>query len=276
MMTNHGRVSEHPGEWIMNLVTRNPEGLLLLGAGAALLMRSRREHPIQRGYVQSSVGDGQRYEQAGGSGQRIGEAVRRAGEYVSDVTGQATETARSYAASAAEYADETAQEAIDRSKDIAGRARETADYVVREQPWAVVLTGILAGAAVAAVFPSTRIEQRALGEVGERLRSAAGAAGEQLREAGIKAGERLSEVAAERGLNPKGLKEAVQDVGGSFNSALRGEESSDQKVKRSDDRPSSNTQPTTRGQSGGQQTKPSETGKMRGKPSETSPTGERR
>jgi hypothetical protein len=44
--------------------------------------------------------------------------------------------------------------------------------------------GLLAGAAIAAAFPPTRIERRTLGEVGERLRSAAGAVGEQVMEGG--------------------------------------------------------------------------------------------
>ena len=62
---------------------------------------------------------------------------------------------------------------------------------------------------MAAVFPPTRIERRTLGEVGERLRSAAGTMGEHVMEAGMQAGERLSEVAEERGLTREGLKEQL-------------------------------------------------------------------
>ena len=109
---------------------------------------------------------------------------------------------------------------------MADQARETADYVVREQPWAVALAGLVAGATVAAVFPPTPIERRTLGPVGQRLRSAAGTVGEQLMEAGMQAGERLGEVAEERGLTKEGLKEAARDVGETFSSALAGEEAS--------------------------------------------------
>ena len=109
---------------------------------------------------------------------------------------------------------------------MADQARETADYLVREQPWAVALAGLVAGASVAAIFPSTRIERRTLGEAGERLRSAAGTMGQHLMEAGMQAGERLSEVAEERGLTSDGLKEAARDVGETFSSALAGEEAS--------------------------------------------------
>ena len=42
-MTTYGtREPSGAGEWMMNAVTRNPEGLLLVAAGAALLMRTGR------------------------------------------------------------------------------------------------------------------------------------------------------------------------------------------------------------------------------------------
>jgi ElaB/YqjD/DUF883 family membrane-anchored ribosome-binding protein len=144
---------------------------------------------------------------------------------MSDVKDQVTETARSYASSAAEYADEATEAVRAGSRRVADQARETADYLAREQPWAVAVAGVLAGAAVATLFPSTRIERRTLGEVGERLRSAAGTAGEQIMEAGMKAGERLNEVAKERGLTREGLKDAARDVGETFSSALGGDAS---------------------------------------------------
>jgi hypothetical protein len=235
-MTTYGmREASGAGEWMMNAVTRNPEGLLLLAAGAALLMRSGRGR-LARGSRFEAVPwsqGGQQYAHSQdhskatateSMSERVGEAARRAGEYVSEATDKVAETARSYASSAGEYADETSQAAMERSRRMAEQARVTADYVVREQPWAVGLVGLLAGAAIAAAFPPTRIERRTLGEVGERLRSAAGAAGEQVMEAGIKAGERLSEVAEERGLTAEGLKKAAREVGQTFTSTLAGEE----------------------------------------------------
>jgi hypothetical protein len=214
-------VREGAGEWITNVVTRNPEGLLLLAAGAALLLRSgrgqRRTEPFP-----ARAEDQQRWREDSGSGisQRVGDTARRAGEYVSKATDKVSETARSYASSAAEYADEATRFAAERSRRVADQARDTADYVVSEQPWAVALTGLVAGAVVAAAFPPTRMEERTLGDLGERLRSAAGSMGERVMDAGVKAGERLSEVAEERGLTSEGLKEAARDVGETFSSAL--------------------------------------------------------
>ena len=243
-MSNYGvREGTGAGEWIMGAVTRNPEALLLLAAGVALLMRSGRGPSVRRNSLPDRRNEGQyragREDSASGISERVTEAARRAGEYVSGATERAgeyvseatdkvSETAGSYASSASEYANEAARIAAKRSRRMANQVRDTSDYLVREQPWAVALTGLLAGAAVAAAFPSTRLERRTLGEVGERLRSAAGSMGEQLMEAGTQAGERLSEVAEERGLTAEGLKQAARDVGETFSSALVGKESSTQ------------------------------------------------
>ena len=151
MSTYRVRDNAGAGDWIMGAVTRNPEGLLLLAAGAALLMRSGRGQSSRRSYAESvrENRDGRRafehQDEPAGVGERVSEAAQRAGEYVSEATDQVAETARSYASSATEYADEATRAAMDVSRSMAERAQETADYVVREQPWAVALAGLLAG-----------------------------------------------------------------------------------------------------------------------------------
>jgi vacuolar-type H+-ATPase subunit H len=257
-MSSYGvREATGTSQWITGSVTRNPESLLLLAAGVALLMRSGRGPSVRRSSFPERRNEGQyrarREDSASGVSERIGEATRlageyvsgateRAGEYVSETTDKMSETARSYASSASEYADEAARIAADRSRRMANQVRDTADYLVREQPWAIALTGLLAGAAVAAAFPSARLERRTLGEVGERLRSAAGTMGQRVMEAGMQAGERLSEVAEERGLTAEGLKQAARDVGGTFSSALAGEESSTQSRRQAGKEAGSTTQ----------------------------------
>ena len=69
--------------------------------------------------------------------------------------------------------------------------------VLREQPLAVVMAGLAAGAAVAVVFPTTEIEERTLGPAGESVRQAAGKAAERVKDAAGKAGERLKSAAEE-------------------------------------------------------------------------------
>src|SRR5262245_9534555 len=103
MSTYEVRESAGAGEWIMEAFTRNPEGLLLLAAGAALLMRSGRGQVRKRSYAEavSENRDGRRTfkhrDEPTGVGERFSEAARRAGEYVSEATDRVSETARSYA-----------------------------------------------------------------------------------------------------------------------------------------------------------------------------------
>ena len=278
MSTYRVRDNAGAGDWIMGAVTRNPEGLLLLAAGAALLMRSGRGQSSRRSYAESvrENRDGRRafehQDEPAGVGERVSEAARRAGDYVSEATDRMSETARSYASSVADYADDASRMASAGSRHVADQARQTADYVVQEQPWAVALAGLAAGATVAAIFPPTHIERRTLGDVGERLRSAAGNVGDRVMEAGMQAGERLGEVAEERGLTKEGLKEAARDVGETFSSALAGEEASSAQT-------SSRQQPaearprtqTRQAQAGGTSTQSGKGGKSSGTTSGTMP-----
>ena len=76
-MSSYGvREGTGAGEWIMGAVTRNPEGLLLLAAGCALLMRSgsgqRSRRNAEDQYFRS------REDSTSGIRERVGEAARRA------------------------------------------------------------------------------------------------------------------------------------------------------------------------------------------------------
>jgi hypothetical protein len=93
---------------------------------------------------------------------------------------------------------------------------------LREQPLAVAVAGLAAGAAVAALFPATDIEHRAFGGTHEKLRDAAEQAGERVMEAAGKAGERLKSAAEERGLTSEGLKEVAGEVADTFKDAMSG------------------------------------------------------
>jgi hypothetical protein len=93
---------------------------------------------------------------------------------------------------------------------------------LREQPLAVVVAGLAAGAAVAAMFPSTEVEGRAFGRASEKLQDLAGEAGDRAMEAAGKAGERLKSAAQERGLTSEGLKEVAGDVANTFKDTMSG------------------------------------------------------
>lgn len=264
----------------MGAFTRNPEGLLLLAAGAALLMRNRRSQSSGASYADTFAHSRNERQHSGsrgyatGIGERVGETARRAGEYVSETTDKVSQTARSYVSSAADYADEAARIAAEQSRQVADQARETTEHVIREQPWAVALAGLAAGAAVAALFPPTPIERRTLGRVGQHLRSAAETMGEQLMEAGMQAGERLNQVAEERGLTKEGLKEAAREVGETFSSALASEEvRSTHSSKRQQ---SVGEAPTRQEQSRTEGTQASKGGRATGSTSGATPSGGRK
>src|SRR5262249_43496979 len=131
--------SEHGGTggWLVDTVTRNPEGLLLLAAGCALLMRNGRRSAFPRHSRASSRTTDPRYDsyrRTSGISDRVGEAGRRASNYVSDVTDKVSEAARSYASSVSDYADEVSSVATEQSERLVNQARDTADYIVRDQP----------------------------------------------------------------------------------------------------------------------------------------------
>ena len=147
------------------------------------------------------------------------------------------ETASSYASSVSNYAEDIGRGAAEQTGRLAQQAQstlqETITRVVQEQPLAVALAGIAAGAAVAAAFPVSELENRTLGTTGGQIREAAGKAGGQLKDAASKAGQRLAAAADERGLNTQGFKEVARDVGAAFSEALEnGDKRTDQSASR--------------------------------------------
>ena len=230
-MSMHSDTRDGGAGWLIGAVKKNPEGLLLLAAGCALLMRSTnpsRRRDFGGRDSRNDLSQAARVRRDRTVGERLSETVQRAGDYVSDVSGSVAETASNYASSVSNYADDVARRAAEQTGHLAQQAQSTLQNtisrVVQEQPLAVALAGIAAGAVVAAAFPVSEIENRTLGTTGEQLREAAGKAGEQLKEATSKAGQRLAAAADERGLNTEGLKEVARDVGEAFSDALEKED----------------------------------------------------
>lgn len=224
-MTHYASNSpQRASDWLFGAVKRNPEGLLLLAAGCALLMRSSsRPARVARDRDQwnsPSRGGNRR----SGLGDTVAEAGKSAGDYVSGVAEKVGDMAGSYASTVSDYAEDAISTVSDQSRDFARQAQSsfesTTEYVLERQPLAIAILGLMTGAATAAAFPPTDLERRALGPAGERLNEAAGEVTERLKEAGTKAGERLMGVAEERGLTREGLKEAARDVGETFTAAM--------------------------------------------------------
>jgi hypothetical protein len=238
-------------DWLMNAVKKNPEGLLLLAAGCALLLRSGSTSAQGSSYGSSQY---KRYSgsQTGYDGNdqdwKMREGMSRAAdtarEYASNVGKTLSDTADNvsetlsektdrYVSAAGEYAEEARQTIVDQSGRIAAQAQSTVERIVREQPLAVAIAGLAAGAAVAAAFPATRFERETLGPARERLSEAATSAGERLGEAASAAGERLMTAAEEKGLNKEGLKQVARDVAGSFEKSSSGDQPGQNRAKTS-------------------------------------------
>jgi hypothetical protein len=241
------------GDWLMSAIKNHPEGLLLLAAGCALLLRSggparataRSGRPDQPrggdGRSQHEEPTSGRYAPGDwGTGEGVSQTAQSAQGYASRMADKVSETATAYASSAADYASSGARHAAgyvddarravsEQSGRIARQAQstlqDTISRVVQEQPFAVVVAGLAAGAAIAAAFPATEIEKRTLGPAGERITEAAGQFREQFKEGAAKAGEELMSAAEERGLNTEGFQEVAREAASAFGSAFSGEQS---------------------------------------------------
>jgi hypothetical protein len=223
------------GGWLMDTARRNPEGLLLLAAGCALLLRSGGS----RTEIGTSVTSSQsRSTQRGREGFARGandaanfasEASNHASDaanYATDMKDKVSDTVSDYAQSVSDYASETGRVVAERSQDFARQARTSVESgfnsMLREQPLMVALAGLAAGAAVAAVFPATEIEKRTIGAAGEAMADAAEKAKDNVMEAAGQAGARLKSAADERGLNAEGLKDLAAEVADAFTDSMAG------------------------------------------------------
>jgi hypothetical protein len=244
------------GDWLLGAVRRHPEALLLMAAGCCLMMRSGRsssradarvvqhmrdEWDHQTGRASTDFRRASAREGLARAGESATDTAKSAGDYASQVKDRLTDTASDYASqmkdrisdTASSYADSVADFAGDARRKVAERSaqfkrqtqatlRSSMQHVLREQPLAVAVAGLAAGAAVAALFPSTDIEDRAFGGAHEKLKDAAEKAGERVMDAAGKAGERLKTAAEGRGLTSEGLKEVAGEVADTFKDAMSG------------------------------------------------------
>jgi hypothetical protein len=214
------------GDRLLGAARRHPEALLLLAAGCCLLMRS--------GSSASRAASHTRYDDTGHEHRadfsrafpKPARAADTATEYASEIKDRVSDVTSSYTEAVSEFAQDAGRNISEHSARLTRQAQSTSESsmnrVLREQPLAVVMAGLAAGAAVAAVFPSTEIEDRTLGSAGEGLRQTAGKAAEKVKDAAGKAGERLKSEAEQRGLTSEGIKELAGEVADTFTGAVSG------------------------------------------------------
>ncbi|MGA7345785.1 MAG: hypothetical protein WBY01_09515, partial [Pseudolabrys sp.] len=148
------------GEWILNTIKRNPEGLLLLAAGAVLMLRTNGPSETASKDAAYNTAGEEASDLTSKIADTVSETARRTtdavGSYASaasDTARQTFDTAKSYASSAAEYAGEARRKVGEQSDRVARQTRSMAQGVIQNQPLAIMVAGLAAGAALAATFP---------------------------------------------------------------------------------------------------------------------------
>jgi hypothetical protein len=204
------------GSMLYTAARNNPEGLLLLAAGAALLVRKALPQSPRgnerRGPGATQEDDGERWVDTA----PISEAMDGARQYAADLGAQVSDATATYASAATRYASDMGHTVAARSEqiyeDTASSLGETTERIVRDQPVLVALAGLAAGAVLATAFPRTEFEESTLGPYGERAREFASGKAQEFKDAGIEAGQRLRQSAEERGLTPDGVADAARDM----------------------------------------------------------------
>jgi len=218
------------GEWILNTIKRNPEGLLLLAAGAVLMLRTGTTHSPRKAFQDNYDGSAVGAQVAGALSDTARRATDAASSYAAaatDTARQTMDTAKSYASSAGNYAEQATRKVSEQSDRLIQQTKSMSRGVLQNQPLAILAAGLAAGAALAAAFPTTELEKETLGPVGEQASKAAAHVGEQLKQATMKAGEKLKSAAEERGLHTEGFKEVAGEVADTFKASMRGESKTD-------------------------------------------------
>jgi|SRR5579864_3904936 len=221
----------HASQWLIGTAKRNPEALLVLAAGCALMMRggssSSDRGSSAVGYDRDYYGNREPEARSPRSwSDATSRAVEGATEQASDIKDRVTDAASSYASSVSDYAGNVGKTISTQTSRFADQTRSTVEtgigYVLREQPLAVVVLGVAAGAALAALLPSTETEDRTFGPAHAAIADAAEKVGENLMDAVGEAGERLKQGAAERGLSSEGLKGLAHEVADTFANKVSG------------------------------------------------------
>jgi hypothetical protein len=210
-IANSGRA----GDWLIGTAKRHPEALLVLAAGCALLMRGGGEP--SRGVSAQSSNEG-----AGSDGRW---QVARETEEAPAVVSALKDRVGDVAAAVSDYAGGVGRTISAQTSQLAGQAQSTLQtgfgHLVREQPLALVVLGLAAGATVATLLPATAVEERTLAPARDAIAGVTGKVGEHLIEAAGDAGQRLTQGIAVRA--SEGFKELVHEVGDKFAGKLAGQ-----------------------------------------------------
>jgi ElaB/YqjD/DUF883 family membrane-anchored ribosome-binding protein len=219
-------------DWLVGAARRKPEALLLFAAGCALMMRGTGKGAAARrpGDVYGQAPWRDQASPAASAATGLGSAAEKVSQYAGEVRDRLGDKADAYASSVSDYAEDARRRVGDyaeglrqnvsaASDQVASTARSavrTTSDALREQPLLIAAMGLAAGAAVAALFPTSDVERRTLGPAGDALAGAAGRAGEDLMQRAARTGEQVQKSAAERGLSADGLKDMAHQAAEAF------------------------------------------------------------
>jgi gas vesicle protein len=237
---NRDSAMSNSSDWLIRSVKQNPEGLLLLAAGVALLMRTASSPSAPAWGRSDTMNDinraaGRATDQMSGmasdmANQASGMASQ-ARDKVAEFASAASNRVSDFASSASDRAARTAQTVNEQTARMArqtsAKAQDLGSRVLSEQPLVVAVAGLAAGAALAAAFPATQLEKQTLGPIGDQVGDAAQRVGDQLKQATAAAGETLKNAAQERGLNKEGLKDVAQEAANAFSDRMSGKPDSE-------------------------------------------------
>jgi ElaB/YqjD/DUF883 family membrane-anchored ribosome-binding protein len=225
-------IYSHAADWLVGAARRKPEALLLFAAGCALMMRGTGKSPASRQpgdvYGQASWRNQASPSMPAAGG--LGKAAETVSQYAGEVRDRLGDKADAYASSVSDYADDARRRVGDYAEGLRQNISSASDHVassarsavqttsdtLREQPLLIAAMGLAAGAAVAALFPTSEVERRTLGPAGDALAGAAGRAGEDLMDRAVRTGEQVQKSAAERGLSSQGLKDMASKAAETF------------------------------------------------------------
>jgi hypothetical protein len=215
------------GDMLIDTAKRNPEALLVLAAGCALLMRTKsaREHEPRH--------EGPYYREAEQRSRESGGFTEAARDATVDTANRVADATRTYASAVSDRAHEGAAKLSGYADSMRTSAAEFPERaragieggfarVLREQPLAIAVLGIAAGATLAAILPATRAESQAFAPARDAMVDAASRAAENVKTAAGAAGEQLKQAARERGLHMEGIKDVARDVAGTFADRVAG------------------------------------------------------
>lgn len=176
-------LAEYGGN-LRDAVTHNPIPVALLGVSLTWLMMGGQRASARIGETlqQKAAAAGERLE----SGAAVVRDKAKAG--AESLRERAADTAATLQGKAQETADRVRSKGESVAEESGGRLHElrrgSADYgrALQEHPLALSFLGLAAGAAIAALLPETRTEQRTMGEARDRLAEQATSTGERLME----------------------------------------------------------------------------------------------